>query len=86
MNWVDPTGAGSQISELRAGHLDSAGNFVDAPGGSLINDRAINAAIQEHVPVGENIRTLRMSTNCSKRLLDASSYESQRIDGSSQGD
>ena len=57
------TGAVSQISELRAGHLDSAGNFVDAPGGSLINDRAINAAIQEHVPGAENIRTLRMSTN-----------------------
>src|SRR5580765_7755509 len=57
------TGAGSQISELRAGHLDSAGNFVDAPGGSLINDRAINASIQERVPGAENIRTLRMSTN-----------------------
>ena len=57
------TGAGSQISELRAGHLDAGGNFVDAPGGSLINDRAINAAIQERVPGTENIRTLRMSTN-----------------------
>ena len=57
------TGAGSQIAELRAGHLDAGGNFVDAPGGSLINDRAINAAIQERVPGAENIRTLRMSTN-----------------------
>lgn len=57
------TGAGSQVSELRAGHLDGAGNFVDAPGGSLINDRAINAAIQERVPGAENIRTFRMSTN-----------------------
>src|SRR4051812_10011737 len=57
------TGAGSQISELRAGHLDAGGNFVDAPGGSLINDRATNAAIQERVPGTENIRTLRMSTN-----------------------
>jgi CxxC motif-containing protein (DUF1111 family) len=57
------TGAGSQISELRAGHLDAAGNFVDAPGGSLINDRATNAAIQERVPGTENIRTLRMSTS-----------------------
>src|SRR3954465_14633698 len=57
------TGAGSQVSELRAGHLDGAGNFVDAPGGSLINDRAIDAAIQERVPGAENIRTLRMSTN-----------------------
>ena len=26
------TGAGSQIAELRAGHLDVFGNFVDAPG------------------------------------------------------
>jgi CxxC motif-containing protein (DUF1111 family) len=57
------TGAGSQVAELRAGHRDSAGNFVDAPGGSLINDRAIDASIQERVPGSENIRTLRMSTN-----------------------
>jgi CxxC motif-containing protein (DUF1111 family) len=56
------TGAGSQISELRAGHL-SNGNFVDAPGGSLINDRATNAAIQERVPGAENVRTFRMTTN-----------------------
>src|SRR6185295_18262523 len=57
------TAAGSQISELRAGHLDGAGNFVDAPGGSLINDRAIDASIQERVPGAENIRTFRMSNN-----------------------
>jgi len=57
------TGAISQISELRAGHRDGVGNFVDAPGGSLINDRAINAAIQERVPGAENIRTFRMTTN-----------------------
>src|SRR5206468_4369111 len=56
------TGAGSQISELRAGHQDSSGNFVDAPGGSLINDRAIDASIQERVPGAEDIRTFRMST------------------------
>src|SRR5258708_16522364 len=41
------TGAIAQISELRAGHLDAGGNFVDAPGGSLINDRATDASIQE---------------------------------------
>lgn len=57
------TGSASQISELRAGHRDAAGNFVDAPGGSLINDRAIDASIQERVPGAENVRTLRMSTN-----------------------
>jgi CxxC motif-containing protein (DUF1111 family) len=57
------TGASSQIAELRAGHQDGNGNFVDAPGGSLINDRAIDASIQERVPGAENIRTFRMSTN-----------------------
>src|SRR5438132_5211165 len=57
------TAAGRQISELRAGDLDGAGNFVDAPGGSLINDRATNANIQERVPGAENIRTFRMTTN-----------------------
>jgi len=57
------TGAGSQVSELRAGHRDSGGNFVDAPGGSLINDRAIDASIQERVPGAEDVRTFRMSTN-----------------------
>ncbi len=57
------TGAISQISELRAGHRDGSGNFVDAPGGSLINDRAIDASIQERVPGAEDVRTFRMSTN-----------------------
>jgi CxxC motif-containing protein (DUF1111 family) len=57
------TGAISQISELRAGHLNSSGTFVDAPGGSLINDRAVDASIQERVPGAEDIRTFRMSTN-----------------------
>jgi CxxC motif-containing protein (DUF1111 family) len=57
------TGGISQISELRAGHRDVFGDFVDAPGGSLINDRAIDAKIQERVPGAENVRTFRMSTN-----------------------
>ena len=57
------TGGGSQVAELRAGHNDVFGNFVDAPGGSLINDRAINAAIQERVQGADDIRTLRMSTS-----------------------
>src|SRR5262249_33551701 len=55
-------GGASQIAELRAGHNDVFGNFVDAPGGSLINDRAIDARIQERVPGSETVRTLRMST------------------------
>jgi CxxC motif-containing protein (DUF1111 family) len=56
------TGGPTQISELRAGHL-SNGNFVDAPGGSLINDRATNANIQERVPGAENVRTFRITLN-----------------------
>jgi CxxC motif-containing protein (DUF1111 family) len=55
------TGAASQISEFRAGHLDGVGNFVDAPGGSLINDRAIDSRIQERVSSADTIRTFRMS-------------------------
>ena len=57
------TGAISQVTELRAGHTDSSGNFIDAPGGSLINDRAINASIQERVPGTETTRTFRTSLN-----------------------
>ena len=57
------TGGISQITELRAGHLDVFGNFLDGPGGSLINDRAINAEIQERVGGAETVRTLRVSTN-----------------------
>jgi CxxC motif-containing protein (DUF1111 family) len=55
------TGGASQISEFRAGHLNSAGNFVDAPGGSLINDRAVAAEIQERVSSADPVRTFRMS-------------------------
>ena len=57
------SGGISQITEFRAGHLDVNGNFVDAPGGSLLNDRAINAAIQERRPGTENIFTFRTSLN-----------------------
>jgi CxxC motif-containing protein (DUF1111 family) len=58
------TGAISQVTELRAGHNDANGNFVDAAGGSLINDRATNANIQERVPsTADNIRTFRTSLN-----------------------
>jgi CxxC motif-containing protein (DUF1111 family) len=57
------TGGISQIAELRAGHKGNDGRFVDAPGGSLINDRAVDASIQERVPGGEDVVTLRMSMN-----------------------
>jgi CxxC motif-containing protein (DUF1111 family) len=43
------SGATSQITELRVGRLDAFGNFVNRPGGSLIQDRAIDAKIQERV-------------------------------------
>jgi CxxC motif-containing protein (DUF1111 family) len=55
------TGGGSQILVLRAGHRDQNGDFVEAPGGSLINDRAIDPSIQEYVPSGETIRAQRIS-------------------------
>jgi CxxC motif-containing protein (DUF1111 family) len=56
------TGAISQITELRAGHFNGT-SFVDHPGGSLINDRAIDAAIQERVLGGNEVRTFRTSLN-----------------------
>jgi CxxC motif-containing protein (DUF1111 family) len=56
------TGAISQITELRAGHFDGV-NFIDHPGGSLINDRAINASIQERILGGNEVRTFRTSLN-----------------------
>jgi len=56
------TGAISQVTELRAGHFDGT-NFVDHPGGSLINDRAIDASIQERVLGGNEVRTFRTSLN-----------------------
>lgn len=71
-------GAISQITELRAGHNDANNNFIDAPGGSLINDRAIDSKVQERVPplytagivgggrpitAAEPVRTFRTSLN-----------------------
>jgi CxxC motif-containing protein (DUF1111 family) len=53
-------GGGAATSELRAGHFNGI-SFVDAPGGSLINDRAIDARIQERVPAGQEVRTFRIS-------------------------
>jgi CxxC motif-containing protein (DUF1111 family) len=64
------TGAVSQITELRAGHINSNGNFAKptvpinggnntAAGRSLVNDRGICEAASEHLPDSENIRSLR---------------------------
>ncbi len=49
------TGSNSQVTELRAGRLDSFGNFSNPPGGSLINDRAIHPNIQERLTTAENV-------------------------------
>jgi CxxC motif-containing protein (DUF1111 family) len=63
------TGSSSQIAELRAGrHEPDPMNpkkviFIEPPGGSLIHQRAIDAAIQEHVRPEDTVRTLRMTTN-----------------------
>ena len=60
------TGGISQTNELRAGHLNAAGTFVNPPGGSsLIQLRAIAAPIQERLDNAplDNIRTFRTSLN-----------------------
>ena len=67
-------GGTSQVSELRVGHTDGAGNFVNPtvsindgansiPNRSLINDRAICAEAEERVPGTETITTFRATTN-----------------------
>jgi CxxC motif-containing protein (DUF1111 family) len=68
------TGGVSQITEIRVGHLDANGNFVNPSvpinggadmiaGRSLINDRALCPEAQEHVPATETIRALRAVLN-----------------------
>jgi CxxC motif-containing protein (DUF1111 family) len=68
------SGAASQITELRVGHNDAEGNFVNPTifindgkntitGRSIVNDRAIGPQAQEHIPETENIRTLRAALN-----------------------
>ena len=67
-------GAISQVTELRVGHDDFRGNFVNPtitindgansiPNRSLVNDRAICAEAQERVPGTETIHALRATTN-----------------------
>jgi CxxC motif-containing protein (DUF1111 family) len=68
------SGSASQITELRVGHKDANGNFVNPTifindgkdtitGRSIVNDRAIGPEAQEHIPGTENIRTLRAALN-----------------------
>jgi CxxC motif-containing protein (DUF1111 family) len=55
------SGGASQISELRVGRTDGFGGFFDRPGGSLINDRAIDVLIQERVAGEDTVRAFRSS-------------------------
>jgi len=55
------SGSSSQVTELRVGRTNAFGNFVDRPGGSLINDRAIHPDIQERVAGEDTVRALRSS-------------------------
>jgi CxxC motif-containing protein (DUF1111 family) len=68
------TGAASQVTELRVGHLDAHHQFqspqISINHGAeiikdrnLVNDRAICPEIQERVPATETIRTTRLTTN-----------------------
>jgi CxxC motif-containing protein (DUF1111 family) len=68
------SGGSSQFTELRVGHLDANGNFVNPTvpiddgaatitGRSVINDRAVVPGAQEHIPLTENIRALRAALN-----------------------
>lgn len=67
-------GGGSNVTELRAGHRDSSGNFVNPTivinggkdvitGRSLINQFAICKKAKEVLPRSENIRALRISVS-----------------------
>src|SRR5882672_1579123 len=68
------SGAAGQITELRVGHKDENGNFVNPTifindgkntitGRSIVNDRAIGPEAQEHISATENIRALRAALN-----------------------
>jgi CxxC motif-containing protein (DUF1111 family) len=95
----------SQVVEIRAGHRASHGGrrgrhenarFEAASGGSLIQDRAINAAIQERVPESEDIRTFRTSLNTlgdgfveaipDETLLRIAREQAHRSDGRIRGE
>lgn len=54
------TGGHSQVTELRVGHFDGR-QFIDHPGGSLIQERAIDAAIQERMLDGYEVRAFRIT-------------------------
>ncbi len=89
------TGGSSQISEMRAGHLER-GRFVNPEGGSsLIHDRATDREIQQRIPASEEVRALRMSTSLlglgyveavsDQTLLDLAKAQSERTEGRVHG-
>lgn len=55
-------GGSSQVSALRVGIFDGR-RFIAPAGGSLIHDRAIDAAIQAKVPGRANVTTSRLSSS-----------------------
>jgi CxxC motif-containing protein (DUF1111 family) len=68
------SGAASQVTELRVGHVDAHGFFQNPEipinhgaevirDRTLVNDRAICPQIQEHAPDTETVRTMRLATN-----------------------
>jgi CxxC motif-containing protein (DUF1111 family) len=64
----NPVTGSSQVAEPRAATTNPTlqtpkNHLCEAPGGSLIHQRAIDAEIQERVPPEDEVRTLRMSTN-----------------------
>jgi CxxC motif-containing protein (DUF1111 family) len=59
---VPVAGGSSRIFETRAGYLDANENFVGHPGGSLVQDRAVNPSIKERVLPYEDT-TKRASVN-----------------------
>ena len=67
-------GAASQFTEIRVGHKDATGKFVNPTiqinhgasiisGRSIVNDRSICAEAQEHAADTENIRSVRAVLN-----------------------
>ena len=56
------TGGNSQIVEVRSGHFNGQA-FTDHPGGSLIHSRAIDAACQERILDGNEVRSFRAATS-----------------------
>jgi CxxC motif-containing protein (DUF1111 family) len=54
-------GGSSQVVERRAGFFSAATGFLDHPGGSLIQDRAIHPSLQETVHADQNAFSFRAS-------------------------